>query len=101
MRGGMRSDNSLLARLAIFLSQTDGGGLVVHGKYYTKNSAVGTPHDLRRVLGCSQDGRWCGAPIDEIAHAINDFPSCEVFGALARLEECLIRAIDQARRAVD
>jgi hypothetical protein len=44
MRGGRRSHSSLLVRLAIFLSQTDGGGLVVHGKY-TKNSAVGSLYD--------------------------------------------------------
>ena len=65
----------------------------------TKNSAVGTLHDLRRLLGRGQDGRWCGAPINKIAHAIDDFPSFEAFGALARLAECVIRAIDQARRA--
>ena len=64
-------------------------------------AVLGTLLDLRRVPGCNQDGRWCGTPIDEIAHAIDDFPSFEIFGALARFAECLIRSVDQASRAVD
>jgi hypothetical protein len=57
-----------------------------------RTARLRTLHDLRRLLGRGQDGRWCGAPIDEIAHAIDDFPSFEAFGVLARLAECLIRA---------
>src|SRR5262249_12787338 len=40
-------------------------------------------------------------PINEMADAVEDFPTLETLGAFARLVEGLIRAIDQARRAVD
>ena len=41
------------------------------------------------------------APIDEVAVAVNDFPTGESIGIGARFVKRLVRSVDQRGRAVD
>jgi hypothetical protein len=71
----------------------------------TRLKSTGVPLGIcacaSRCLREGRDSFRSRAPIDEVAFAVHDLPSPEVFGVVARLVEGLIRPIDQARRAVD